>query len=241
MSRPKGSKNRPKEVIEAERAAKAEQPKRGRGRPPGAKNKPIRKGKNPSNGRPFDVTKRQAIVAAQLIEHHEELAERAKENKRSAEATRRILGMADPGDNTKVISHIMNTAFLPPIDANNPDEARARIIDHAKMCAENDMKMTVESTALALGISRNTFREIANGSRKKPHELQEVYAWAYSILQSVTSQSIIEGKAPTVAAIFMMRNNFGYTNVDNPDTDAGAQNAGQSTEEIAEKYKDLPE
>ena len=234
--RPKGSKNRPKEVIEAEREAKAQQPKRGKGRPPGSKNKP-----KTGPRRVFNVTERQALVAAQMIEHKEELAERAKENKYSAANIRRILGMADPGDNANVISHMMNTAFLPPIDTSNPDEVRARITDYARMCIENDMKMTVEGTALALGISRNTFREVANGTRKRPRELQEVYAWAYNIVQNVATQSMIEGKAPPVASIFIMRNNFGYTNIDNPDTDSGATSAGQSTEEIVEKYKNLPE
>ena len=145
-----------------------------------------------------------------------------------------------PGDNSKYLRHALATLDLPPIDISNADEVDQRLVWYFGHCAENDMKPTVNGMCNALGIHRDTIHAWRTGEfRAKTH--QAVILKAYSLLEELWEDYMMNGKINPVAGIFLSKNLFGYSDkqelVVTPNNTLGDYDA----QEIAARYEELPE
>lgn len=170
-----------------------------------------------------------------LTEIGEEIVKR-KRPKRSEQ----LQPQTDPGDNTKFLTHALMISKLPKIDTSNPAEVEKRLDEYFQLCAVNDMRPNVPSMALSLGIDRRTLWKWANGEGQgKNSDIRDTIKRAYSLLNILIEEYMQTGKINPVSGIFLMKNNFGYTDkqevVVTPNNPLGDQT---SNSELEQRYLD---
>ena len=117
-----------------------------------------------------------------------------------------------PGDNTRYLTHDLKLYRLPKIDMNDPVAVHDRVDFFFALCAEDDIKPSIESLALAFGVGRATLFNWLNektGAVKNPKSLDTLKE-AYTLINSYYSHMMNNGKINPVAGIFLMKNNMGY-------------------------------
>lgn len=153
-----------------------------------------------------------------------------KHPKKSAE----MAPSTEPGDNTKYLLHSLKIAQLPKIDTNNIEQLEERIGTYFSVCAEDDMKPSVTGLALAIGTDR---RRLWEWSKTESDARSDTIKKAYTILNLMMEEYMQNGKINPVSGIFLMKNNFGYSDkqefVLTPNNPLGAQ---KSTEELEQRY-----
>lgn len=120
--------------------------------------------------------------------------------------------LTEQGDNTKYLSHDMKIAMLPDIDMNDQQAIQERINLYFSICADDDIKPTIESLALAFHVSRFVLYDWMNdrtGNRIN-QESKHTIKRAYDIINSYYAHMMNNGKINPVAGIFLMKNNYGY-------------------------------
>ena len=123
--------------------------------------------------------------------------------------------LTEPGENTKFLSHDMKIAMLPDIDMNDQQAIQERINLYFSICADDDIKPTIESLALAFHVSRFVLYDWMNDrtgnriSQESKHTIKK----AYDIINSYYAHMMNNGKINPVAGIFLMKNNYGYKDV----------------------------
>lgn len=146
-------------------------------------------------------------------------------------------------DNRKKIEHCVRLLRLPPVDMENPEQVLQRSEDYLLQCAEDGIRPTVSGFATSLKLSRITILNYVKGARKCKQETVDIIKMMYSTIQTITESGTLDGSINAVAGIFVMRNNFGYSNDDNRNAivmeDAAEQRP--SIEQIAAKYADAPD
>lgn len=148
--------------------------------------------------------------------------------------------ITDPGDNSKYLRHALATLDLPPIDISNAEAVEERLVWYFGHCADNDMKPTVNGMCNALGVHRDTIHTWRTGEfRKKTH--QAIILKAYSLLEELWEDYMLNGKINPVAGIFLSKNLFyGYSDkqelVVTPNNTLG----DYDVQEIAARYEELP-
>ena len=87
-----------------------------------------------------------------------------------------------------------------------------RINDYFSICAEDDIKPSIASFALSLGISRITLFTWLTGKYKtvKSQECLNALKTAYDLINSYYEHMMNTGKINPVAGIFLLKNNYGY-------------------------------
>lgn len=116
----------------------------------------------------------------------------------------------EPGDNTKYLKHSMEIASLPKIDIKDAEQVKKRINEYFTICCGSDMKPSMAGLALAIGISRQTLWEWANDVVRKG-EFGDAIKKAVQMLDLQMVDYMQNGKINPVSGIFLMKNNFGYT------------------------------
>lgn len=143
----------------------------------------------------------------------------------------------EPGDNTKYINHSLRLAKFEKVDLKSPEKVGERINDYFRICAEDDMKPSVAGLALAMGFDRKYLWEIRVGNKGKCPEVADLLKKAHQILDLQMVDYMQNGKINPVSGIFLMKNNFGYTDeqkvVVQPEQPLGS---AESPELIAQKY-----
>lgn len=122
------------------------------------------------------------------------------------------LPQTQPGENTRFLSHDLKLMRLPAIDVNDPAQVQQRIEEYFSICAEDDIKPSVASFALSLGIGRTTLFAWLNGKLgtiKNPESMNTLKR-AYDSINSYYEHMMNNGKINPVAGIFLMKNNLGY-------------------------------
>ena len=144
--------------------------------------------------------------------------------------------MMKPGDNTKYLTHALRLANLPKFDTKNVELLEKRIEEYFVICAEDDSKPSVAGLALAIGVDRKT---IWQWSQTENSDRGNTIKKAYQILNLMMEDYMQNGKINPVSGIFLMKNNFGYSDkqefVLTPNSPLGQQ---KSTEEIEQRYID---
>ena len=118
----------------------------------------------------------------------------------------------EPGDNRRYIEHSLRMWDWPSVDMKQPPQVKERIGMYLSICAEDDMKPSVAGLALAFGVSRKTIWAWANGvdSKTLPEDSRNLIKRAYQFLNAQMEDYAQNGKINPVAAIFLMKNHFGY-------------------------------
>lgn len=90
---------------------------------------------------------------------------------------------------------------------NNPDQVRSRVKWFFDQCARADTRPTVALLAVALNTSRQTMWQW----EQKGGELGEIISQAKRILNALLEDWSITGKINPVAAVWLQKNHFGYS------------------------------
>ena len=145
----------------------------------------------------------------------------------------------EPGDNRRYLAHSMAMFDWPDVDMKEPEQVRERIGQYLALCAKDDMKPSVAGLALAFGVDRKTIWAWANGvdSAYLPTESRNFIKKVYQLLNAQMEDYAQNGKINPVAAIFLMKNHFGYVDkqemVLTPNQQLGDQ---VSPEDLQRKY-----
>ena len=170
-------------------------------------------------------------MTAELVNQIEKQTKK-KNPKKSAE----MAPQTEPGDNRKYLLHSLKIAGLPKIDTKNIEQLEERIRTYFSVCAEDDMKPSVSGLALALGTDR---RRLWEWRETESDPRSDTIKKAYQLLNLLMEDYMQNGKINPVSAIFLMKNNFGYSDkqefVLTPNSPLGQQ---KSTEEIEQRYID---
>ena len=120
---------------------------------------------------------------------------------------------AEPGENSRYLYHDLKLSSLPAVDMTDPAAIQARINEYFKICADDDIKPSIESFALSFDMSRHTLYNLLNdrtrNSQITPEGLRTLQK-AYNNINSYYAHMMNNGKINPVAGIFMMKNNLGY-------------------------------
>lgn len=145
----------------------------------------------------------------------------------------------EPGDNRRYLIHSMAMFDWLEVDMKEPEQVRERIGQYLDLCAKDDMKPSVAGLALAFGVDRKTIWAWANGvdSAYLPAESRNFIKKVYQLLNAQMEDYAQNGKINPVAAIFLMKNHFGYVDkqemVLTPNQQLGDQ---VSPEDLQRKY-----
>ena len=120
--------------------------------------------------------------------------------------------MTEPGENTRFLLHDLKLMKLPKVNVNDPAALYARVQQYFQICADDDIKPSVASFALSLGISRQTLFTWLSGkvSVVSNPESMVTLKNAYDMINSYYEHMMNNGKINPVAGIFLMKNNLGY-------------------------------
>ena len=145
----------------------------------------------------------------------------------------------EPGDNRKYLQHSMVMLDWPDVNVREPEQVKERMGMYFALCAQDDMKPSVAGMALAFGVDRKTIWAWANGvdSKTLPEDSRNLIKRAYQFLNAQMEDYAQNGKINPVAAIFLMKNHFGYQDkqevVLTPNNQLGETT---SPEELQQKY-----
>lgn len=115
------------------------------------------------------------------------------------------------GENNKYLNHAIQIFNLPSIDLNNPEQVKNRIMEYFNICLSNDMRPNIAGVSNALACSRQYLWEIANGKTQKCKEVVDTIKKVQYLLTQQMEDFMQNGKINPVAAIFLMKNNMGYS------------------------------
>lgn len=114
------------------------------------------------------------------------------------------------GEVGKYLNHALAGFDLPPIDTSDIEQVKERCEWYFQRCIDDDIRPTVAGLSNALGITRQTFHRWCVGEeRGKTHT-----AFAQrirNIMEEMMEDYMLNGKINPVSGIFLMKNNFGYT------------------------------
>lgn len=125
--------------------------------------------------------------------------------------------LLEEGDNNKFTSMGLWLMNLPKIDVHDPEAVQQRLNDYFGYMASQDAKPTVAGMAMALGMDRRRLWEIKTGNyhtskslEDLPNEVTDSIKKAYSLMEYLWENYMVNGKINPVTGIFLGKNNFGY-------------------------------
>lgn len=125
--------------------------------------------------------------------------------------------LLEEGDNNKFTSMGLWLMNLPKIDVHDPEAVQERLNDYFGYMASQDAKPTVAGMAMALGLDRRRLWEIKTGNyhtnkwlESLPREVTDSIKKAYSLMEYLWENYMVNGKINPVTGIFLGKNNFGY-------------------------------
>ena len=125
--------------------------------------------------------------------------------------------LLEEGDNNKFTSMGLWLMNLPKIDVHDPEAVQQRLNDYFGYMASQDAKPTVAGMAMALGMDRRRLWEIKTGAQTTnrwiedlPNEVTDSIKKAYSLMEYLWENYMVNGKINPVTGIFLGKNNFGY-------------------------------
>lgn len=138
--------------------------------------------------------------------------------------------------NSRMTNVLVRVASLPKVDLTNAEEIYNRAMQYFNICIDEGIKPTQEGIASALKITRYTFSAWLTGKVDKPQAIREVLAWIHSTLEALTMQMMMEGQIQPIPALFVLKNNYGYTN-DEKELDIKENRDKVDVDAIRKKYQ----
>lgn len=149
------------------------------------------------------------------------------------------------GDNNKYTNFALAIMKFPPIDINNPEQLRTRVLDYFQLCADHDMKPGVAAVGLAIGLDRRRLWEIRTGVSDRnttiPKECKDIISGVYDSLEVLWEGYMTNGKINPVSGIFLGKNNFGYVDKQEHVLTPNQQLSVADHATIEAKYAELPD
>jgi hypothetical protein len=96
---------------------------------------------------------------------------------------------------------------LPPVHKCDVAEVEKRIDTYFRICAENELTPTCEGLTLSLGITRQAVHKWGNDGS----ESGKLVSRAKSLINTLLSQSAVDGKLSPVYLIWAQKNWYGYS------------------------------
>ena len=119
-------------------------------------------------------------------------------------------------DRGRIVKHNLELYRLGKLkDRNNADEVRDRVETYFYICSKNNVMPTVAGFALSLGIDRTTlwlWMDNRTGVIKNP-EVLDALKEVYSMINAQYEALLTEGKGIPASSFFLMKNNYGYKDV----------------------------
>ena len=152
--------------------------------------------------------------------------------------------LLEEGDNNKFTSMGLWLMNLPKIDVHDPEAVQQRLNDYFGYMASQDAKPTVAGMAMALGMDRRRLWEIKVGAHTTnkwledlPNEVKDSIKKAYSLMEYLWENYMVNGKINPVTGIFLGKNNFGYQDKQEMVLTPNTQNESDfSAEDIRKRY-----
>lgn len=153
------------------------------------------------------------------------------------------------GYNSRMIALILHSEGLPKIDINDPEQVKNRLSEYFDFCIKYDLFPSVCGMANWLGVHRDTIHSWRTGERRKGTKHQEIINQAYTLIESVLVDKLMNDSIPSPVGIFFLKSVFGYK--DRFDIGLGAGSVPRpdpladlrvSEEELAKRYiESIPE
>lgn len=144
-----------------------------------------------------------------------------------------------PGENSRYVHHSMQLYRLGKVDMSDPVAVEKRVGEFFDICEQNDMKPSVAGLAVALGMDRSSLLRYRQGIIGKNEDVRTTLKRAVDLLDLQMSDYMQNGKINPVAGIFLMKNNFGYTDKQEVIVTPSAPLGDQSDDgKLAERYND---
>ena len=146
--------------------------------------------------------------------------------------------------NLKALAMNMMLMNLPELDFRDGTAVWTRTCQYFEMCSTMDEKPSVEGYALSLGVERRTLARWVNGDNtgNLSEESLKAINKGYQLLGAQMSSFMLNGKINPIAGIFLMRNNLGYTNIDQlPEEKPEEEDKTVDADEMIRRFKDLPD
>ena len=196
--RPKGSLNRPKEIIAAERAERENLPKRGRGRPAGSKNRPK-----------IDITAEKNISGKHDVGYMQpEDGQLSRSCDRFVSSHPRTA--EEKNFNARLIDHIMGIHEIAKhADRHDLVSLESCFIAYLKLCQKNGFSVLNISAYAAMGMNNDDFKNLA---RKDDPETREFCKRVRETCGMFRESLVEAGKLNPVIGIFWQRNYDGLRN-----------------------------
>ena len=160
-----------------------------------------------------------------------------------------VIGMngydLEPGDNTMYLQQSLELMNLPTIDLHDVVAVQERINEFFNIMAKYDTKPTVAGMAMALGMDRRRLWAIRNDqptggagyTTALPPEVADCIKKAYSLMEYLWENYMVNGKINPVTGIFLGKNNFGYQDKQEMVLTPNTQNESDfSAEDIRKRY-----
>lgn len=118
----------------------------------------------------------------------------------------------EEGDNKKYLMHSLHMWDWEKPDMTDDKAVRDRVQQYFQLCADDDMKPSVEGLAVAFDVDRRTIVRWASGETKSLSvSARLTIKKAYTILNLQMADYMQNGRINPVAGIFLMKNNLAYS------------------------------
>lgn len=115
---------------------------------------------------------------------------------------------ATPAEIGKLVGMMDSLRKLPPVRKREPEAVEQRLNYFFQYCTDEGIKPSVEAMALCMGVSRQTLWEWENDTGSKAGQL---VARAKELINSLLTTWTMNGKINAVYAIWLQKNNSGYS------------------------------
>lgn len=140
----------------------------------------------------------------------------------------------DPTKTSTLLKNIMTIASMPKCVTE--DEFVTRFNDYFNFCIEQEIKPTVESFALAFGITTQTVRKWETGEYGAFKK--DLVKRGKTIMQTFLTNAVMEGKVNPVTYIFYSKNYYGMVDKVEHIANTGVEQSDESKKELLEALPD---
>ena len=168
-----------------------------------------------SKGKPIkDIKKQSSIVEIDSYMKDTKIEPKKGNGKNSP-----VIGnngfMVEKGDNSAAVENMLYIYNMAPIDIDSETAVQERIQEYFTYCIGRDIKPGVEGLAMALGVNRTTLWDWETGRRRSEVDSTraDTIKKAKQFLALYMEHLAQNGKINPVTWIFMMKNHFGYKDI----------------------------
>lgn len=154
--------------------------------------------------------------------------------------------MADENDddNRRYMRNALQIMMLPPIDINDAEKVRQRTIEYFNILDKNQMKPGVVGYANALGVDRRDLYAIVKNHPINRHgtmiridvDATDIVKKTYQLIEQQWEDNMQNGKINPASGIFLGKNHYGYTDVQEHVLTADIEKKSYDTTDIGSRY-----